>query len=152
MRSLHARCRIRSLHAGCGMPVRRLPRRRVVGTKFVGRISLSAESLHNQFIIGGYGNLPYIGVCNRKNFLSKLLEKHASSSISSRISLSAESLHNQFIIGRYGNLPYEVCRDSSGQASVLKHSSFGCQIPHLLFGVPGSRNLSQTCLRFLRCT
>jgi hypothetical protein len=58
-------------------------------TKFVGRISLSAESLHNQFIIGRYGNLPYVGW----------------------ISLSAESLHNQFIIGRYGNLPYiGACR------------------------------------------
>ena len=27
--------------------------------------------------MGRYGNLPYIGVCNMKNFLSKLLEKHA---------------------------------------------------------------------------
>jgi hypothetical protein len=30
-----------------------------------------------QFIFGRYGYLPYMGVCNMKNFLSKLIEKHA---------------------------------------------------------------------------
>jgi len=33
-------------------------------TKFVGRISLSAESLGKQFAFGRYGYLPYIGVRN----------------------------------------------------------------------------------------
>ena len=31
----------------------------------------------NHSTIGRYGYLPYPGVCNMKNFLSKLLEKHA---------------------------------------------------------------------------
>ena len=32
-------------------------------TKFVGRISLSAESLDKPFHLGRYGYLPYAGVC-----------------------------------------------------------------------------------------
>ena len=35
-------------------------------TKFVGRISLSAESLGKYSTIGRYGYLPYIGMCGRE--------------------------------------------------------------------------------------
>jgi hypothetical protein len=57
---------IRSLHTGSHAAVIELR-----------YISLSVETLRIQFIIGRYGNLPYRGVCPKKNYQYKRLEKHA---------------------------------------------------------------------------
>ena len=56
-------------------------------TEFVGRISLSTESLRIQLIFGRYGYLPYVSVCGIETDLAKFV---------GRISLSAESLGKSF--------------------------------------------------------
>ena len=61
-------------------------------TKFVGRISLSAESKRIQFTFGRYDTGP-----------TKFVDP---TEFVGRISLSAESIRIQFIFGRYGYLPY----------------------------------------------